>query len=264
MKILLQSPLTPLDPEGLKRSNALLEKVLKGVIRADTEVVKKYIDHGMSQLEHHAYAGLRFLNTIGIVKSMIEGEKAGYDAIVSSCFFDPGIEAAKQLLHIPVVGSGESSMHLACTMGFKFSIVTRNPNYVSQLIKLIDHYQMANNVIERKPVRSLTLSSSEIMNSFRGDWAPIINNFQEVAKKCIEDGAEVIIVGCGLMSPIFSASGIRYVEGAPILDPTLVGIKAAEMMVDLQKAGIPTISRKGYYLAPPSEEIAKMLSAISK
>ncbi|MGA2463432.1 MAG: aspartate/glutamate racemase family protein [Thermodesulfobacteriota bacterium] len=265
MKIMLQSPLTmPSDPEVLKRTNALLEKVLKLVIRADTEVVKKYIEHGISQLEHHGYAGLRYLNNTEILKSMIQAEKEGYDAIVSSCFFDPCIEAARQLLRIPVVGSAESSMHIACMMGLKFAIITRNPNYVPHMIKLIDQYRMADNVIDPKPIRSLTLSNLEIMNCFQGNWAPIVENFQGVAKDCIEDGAEVIIVGCGFISPILSTSGIRYVEDVPILDPILVGIKVAEMMVDLQKAGIPTISRKGYYLAPSSEGLATVLKAISK
>jgi len=48
----------------------------------------------------------------------------GYDAIVIACFSDQGIIAAKELCDIPVVGIGEASMHLACMLGNKFTIVT--------------------------------------------------------------------------------------------------------------------------------------------
>lgn len=225
---------------------------------------RKHIDRGISSLEHHGYSGLRYLNNLEILKSMIQAEKEGYDAVISSCWFDPGIEAAKQLLHIPVVGSAESSMHLACMMGLKFSIITWNPQYIPHMEELVDHYRMSNRVIGHKPVRSLTLSGLEIMTCLHGNYTPVIQNFLQIAKGCIEDGAEVIIIGCGLISPMLSTSGVRYVEDVPVLDPILVGIKVAEMLVDLHKAGIPTISRKGFYLNPPDEDIKKVLELISK
>ena len=265
MKLLLQSPLVmSSDPELSKLYNVLLETQLKLVKRSDTEIVKKYIGRGISSLEHYGYAGLRYLNDLEILKSMIQAEKDGYDAVISACWFDPAIEAGKQLLRIPVVGSAESSMHLACTMGLKFAIVTSDQMYIPHMIELISHYRMSDNVIDRKPVRSLTLSGLEIGNCLHGDYTPIIQNFQEITKGCVEDGAEVVIIGCGLLCPLLSTSGIRYVEEAPILDSIMIGIKMAEIHVDLQKAGIPTISRKGLYLAPSAANIEIVLELISK
>lgn len=265
MKLQLQSPLAmPPDLGASESYRALFEREVELVKRSDTEVVKKYVDHGISSLEHYAYPGLRYLNHLEILKSMIQAEKEGYDAVISACWFDPGIEAAKQLLRIPVVGSAESSMHLACMMGLKFAIVTSDPRFIPQMIELIDHYRMSNSTIERKPVRSLTLSGPELVGSLTGDFTPIIQNFQEIAKSCIGDGAEVLIMGCGLVAPVLSTSGMRYVEGAPIIDPILISIKVAEMLVDLQKAGIPTISRKGLYSAPPTEDIETVLELIFK
>lgn len=265
MKLLLQSPLVKSsDPEVFKLSYAILEKEVMLVKRIDTQVVREHIERGISSFDHHGYAGLRFLNNLEILKSMIKAEKQGYDAVISSCWFDPGIEAAKQLLNIPVVGSAESSMHLACMMGLRFAIVTRNPKYIPHLEQLVERYRMTDRVINRKPVRSLTLSSPEIMNCLYGNYSPIIENVQQIARGCIEDGAETIIIGCGFISPMLSTSGIRHVEDVPVIDPILVGIKVAEMLVDLHKAGIPIISRRGLYLAPPQGDIEKVLELISK
>ena len=265
MKLQLQSPLAmPPDLGGSEAYRALFEKHVGLVKRSDTEVVKKYVDHGISSLEHYAYPGLRYIIQLEILKSMIQAEKEGYDAVIGACWFDPGIEAAKQLLHIPIVGSAESSMHLACMMGLKFAVVTSDPRFVPQMIELIDHYRMSNNTIERKPVRSLTLSCPELMGSLLGDHTAIIQNFEEIAKDHIEDGAEVVITGCGLLAPVISMSGMRYVEGVPIIDPILVSIKLAEMLVDLQRAGIPIISRKGLYSAAPTEDIETVLELVCK
>jgi len=265
MKLLFQSPLalSP-DPELSKLSYSLFEKTVNLVKRVDTEVVRKHVAHGIFSLEHHSYAGLRYLNNLSILKSMIQAEKEGYDGVISSCYFDPAIKAAKQLLRIPVVGSAESSMHLACMMGYKFAVVTRNTKYIPEIEDLIYHYRMADRVINRKPVRSLTLSNIDIINCLYGNYTLVIENFNEVGKTCIEDGAEIIIIGCGFISPMLSTSGTRHLDNVPIIDPIMVGIKTAEMLVDLKKAGIPTISRKGLYLTPPYEDVEEVLQLISK
>ena len=61
------------------------------------------------------------------------------------------------------------------------------------------------------------------------------------------EGAEVLILGCGLLSPVLTRNGIKEIEGVPLIDPIIIGIKKAEIMVDLYKTGIPVISRKGFY-----------------
>src|SRR3989337_451800 len=37
----------------------------------------------------------------------------GHDAVVLACFSDPGLEAARESVSIPVVGIGETSLHVA-------------------------------------------------------------------------------------------------------------------------------------------------------
>jgi hypothetical protein len=52
--------------------------------------------------------------------------------------------------------------------------------------------------------------------------------------------------------------GIREVDGAIIMDPLAIGIKTAELMVDLERAGI-----KRYKMGPwtvPPDEVQKLLA----
>ena len=52
--------------------------------------------------------------------------------------------------------------------------------------------------------------------------------------------------------------GIREVEGAIIMDPLAIGIKTAELMVDLERAGIKRYNA-GPWAVPP-QEVREMLA----
>ena len=48
----------------------------------------------------------------------------GYDAVILACFSDPGLDAAKEISTIPVIGIEEATLHIAAMLGAKFSIMT--------------------------------------------------------------------------------------------------------------------------------------------
>ena len=48
-------------------------------------------------------------------------------------------------------------------------------------------------------------------------------------------------------------------EGVPVIDPMLAAIKFGELMVDLCKAGLPFVSRKGLYFKAPDSELKDFL-----
>jgi Asp/Glu/hydantoin racemase len=97
------------------------------------------------------------------------------------------------------------------------------------------------------------------MECFKGDYAPLIDDFKDTACKCIADGAEVIIAGGGLFSIMLTQGGLREIDGVPFLDPFLISLKASEQAVDLHRSGIIIKSQKGFYLTPNQDEIGKAL-----
>jgi len=238
--------------------------VMKGygrVKREDTEIALKTLDKGL-QAGHMAYPGFRFLNDREILKNIMKAQKEGFDGVVISCFFDPSLRASRQQLNIPVVGMAEASMHLASMMGLKFAIITSDPTYIQEIEENLYRYRMQSNAIARNPVRAIPITCEEFFSCLGGDFRPTIDGFKEIAWDCIKDGAEVLIAGCGLMSPMLTEEGCTEVEGVPVIDPMLIGIKMAEMMVDLAKAHIPFISRKGLYRKACDEEIERVMEEI--
>src|SRR5689334_7195094 len=62
----------------------------------------------------------------------------GFDAAVIACFGEPGLDAARELLPIPVTGMAEAAMLTACMLGARFAIVTGGARWVPMLEELSD------------------------------------------------------------------------------------------------------------------------------
>jgi len=264
MKIWFQLPVKmEAEDPAFKPFFKLLRKDFELVKRSDTEIVAKDVESGLTDPDHLGYLSLRFLNEREILKSVIRAEAQGFDGVIIGCYFDPALRAARQLLNIPVTGLAESSMYLACMMGLKFATITTDSRYIPEMVDALYKYGVYPKAIARNPVRTLTLSPSELFGCFGGDSTPAIENFKEIALGCIEDGAEVLIAGCGLLSPLLTQGGLKEVEKAAVVDPILVSVKMAEILVDLYKAGIPVVSHRGLYLGAPLQDLKEAMGSLS-
>ena len=254
MKIWCQLPVRIQDKQ-FAPFREVVQKNYDAVKRKDTEVVIKGVARGLLYPEAMGYLGLQCLNDAEVLKSILRAESEGFDGVSIGCFFDPALRAAKQLLKIPVTGVGESAMHLACMMGLKFAIITSDSRYIPGLEEKLNGYGLCSNAIARKPVRSLTISGEELSGCLCGHYAPVTENFKQIAAGCIEDGAEVLIAGCGCISPMLSQNGVIELDGVPIIDPLQASLKLTEMLVDLHKAGIPTVSKNLLYVSAPTRKL---------
>lgn len=269
MKICCQLPVTmPREDPKSGPFYERLQKLYARVQRPDTELWIKDVNCPPWYNSWQLYAGLRSFHHLEILRSVLEAEKQGCDGVAISCFFDPTLSEARQLLKIPVTGLAEASMHLAYLMGSKFAIICKVAYYTSAMEEQISRYGMEAKAVKRNPVRALTIPEDRLSVLEQGalsgsakDLDLLIANFQEVARGCVEDGAEVLIMGCGLLSPLIQEAGLLEVEGAALIEPMQAALKLAEMMADLYKAGIPFVSRKSTYREVPSQYILDVLSS---
>jgi len=170
-----------------------------------------------------------------------KAEKEGVDAVVIACFSDPGLEAAKELVNIPVIGIGEASIHAAAMLGARFSVITpvkrRIVTRIHQALHLVSHHSLSS-------VRSLDLSVAQS----ESDPELTIQTLLRVVGTAVEsDGAEVIVLGCAGMTGYTKALQERY--GVMVVDPCTVALKCAEAFVSL---GLRQ-SKVGHYAAPPEK-----------
>ena len=261
MRLYCQVPIMmDLDNPSIKRYLGIVKKWHDKVKREDTQIDIYPLTKGICNIKQLDYPGMRFLNDRELLLDMLEAESKGYDGIIDMCYFDPALRAARQVLNIPVVGCSESSMHLAAFMGRRFATITSNAHYVQGIEENVYKYGLQELAIFHLPVRAIDISGDDFINSFMsGDYSMILKSFKEIAVGCINDGAEVLIAGCGLLSPLLTDEGVLGVEGVPVIDPMLAAIKFGELMVDLCKAGLPFVSRKGLYFKAPNSELKDFL-----
>ena len=80
-----------------------------------------YGGHVPADVVVHPY--LASLHMQFILDNALRAQAQGYDVFVVGSVQDPGLEEARSLLDIPVVGYGESAMHFACLLGSKFVVL---------------------------------------------------------------------------------------------------------------------------------------------
>ena len=261
-RILCQLPIS-MPFETFKPYYDLLQRDYDLVKRPDTETQIRDVPTGLSKPDLFSYFGLSLAQDREILKSMLRAEQEGFDAIAGACVFDGAIRAAGNLMNIPVVGPGETSMYLAKMMGEHFAIITSDPSFTFKIEHHMEQLGMRPFAIGYRPVRSLSLGPEKFFGCCLGtDYSPVIENFSQIARGCIQDGADVLIAGCGLMSPMFTVSNVRDIDGVPIIDPMLVSLKVAEMLVDFRAAGIPIISSKGLFMKATKGDIEEGCKAL--
>jgi allantoin racemase len=223
----------------------------------DTEVVLRHVSVSGNYVRS-LYTEL--LNNRAVVENTIAAERDGFDAVVLGCWADPLWEA-REAVDIPVVGIGEAAMLLATTLGFKFAVITVAPGVIPTIETDLRLYGLEDRAITR-PVRSLDPPSDLelLVESVTDPHQRLVPNFERVARKCIEDGAEVIIVGCGYYGPILSLHDYNEIPGTgvPVVDCSAAGLKLAEALADLSRSIGLHKSTALYFRSPLPEVVERV------
>ena len=171
-----------------------------------------------------------------------QANENGFDACVLACYSDPAIIACREISVIPVVGIGESALHLACMLGSRFVVLTPRSNRVyakhhEVYIRGLTHQLAA--------VMALDLSVEET----EADPDKTKRRIVEIAGRAAEEKqAEVVVLGCAGMAGY--AEEIEAATGSTVIDPSAVGLKTAEMIVSL---GLRH-SKRAFYDYPPEKK----------
>lgn len=212
-----------------------IDKYIHKVARPDTILVRKYLKRS-SECVRGSY--LEFLNNFDVVEGIIQVEREGFDAAIIDCFNDPGLQVAREVVNIPVIGPCESSVHIACMLGGKFAIITNTPIFIPTQMELLRRYGVEGKAISRNPVRSCDyIFPTDYVEGIKDPYKSFIPRFEKVAKECIKDGADIIIPGCNMAELIFDKVSYREIgdTGVTIVFPLAIAIKMAESLADLQK-----------------------------
>jgi hypothetical protein len=183
---------------------------------------------GTEVLDHlrksQALAGLHHaLEVPALVKKVIEAERTGFDAVVFSNTFDPGVEVARCAVRIPVIGVLRASCHFACND-----------------LRPFRPYRAARQPRALRGPHPRALWSEEILSGIKaintydtGDLSAhhdmLLERMVAIGKELIADGAHALIpLGGRLVPYVVKPLELEAELKVPVINTKLVGIRQAE------------------------------------
>ena len=162
-----------------------------------------------------------------IVEQVIRAEEEGCQGVFVTCFGDPGVDAAREKVRIPVVGGFAPAALMATALAGQWSVVTVVREVVPLCRDLARKHGLESNMAS---VRVVGIPVLELDDRDR-----LKNRTLEEALAAIrEDGAEGIVLGCTAMLGLGQALREGLIgEGfaVPVVEPTAAALGFLESMI---------------------------------
>lgn len=233
------------------RADYLEEEIIKEFSSSEVEVVARHLEYGPESIENEYDL---VCSSPFVLEEAIKGQADGFDGIISYCFANPGVDACREAVRIPVLGSGEAAMSLAASIGRNIAIVTILPNIVPLLRKQCRDY------IAQGKLAAIRTADIPVVSIGGGSEHIFGKIYEEARLSVIEDGADVVVLGCtgfaGYAERIrdrLRADGLSI----PVIDPAASSLKMMEALIT---CGVENSSVT--YL-PPIEKKIKLPGAAS-
>ena len=232
------------NPNTTASMTATIAAAARGVAAATTEIVAATSSMGPVSIEGYYDEALALP---GLLKEIADAERAGVHAAVIACFDDTGLDAARAMASIPVIGICEAALVTAAFIAKRFTVVTTMERSRVPIEELAHRYGMAGRA--RIRAANIAVLALEDPNSGARDRLR-----SEIVRAIAEDSAEAIVLGCAGMADLARDLSTQF--GLPVIDGVSAAVKQAETLVAL---GLST-SKRGAYAAPLAKTYTGVLA----
>ena len=188
------------------------------VARSDTEIIAIDSPSGPKSIQGF-YDGAVCLS--GLLAEV--GRHVDVDGIVIACFDDTGLDAARCLAKVPVLGLGESAYCAASMIGTKFSVITTLSRSVPVLEANLTRYGYARHcagvIATDIPVLQLECLEPETMDRIRSAVSHAIDMHR----------SDAVVLGCAGMTDLVTQLTKEF--GIPIVDGLSCAVTFAEALI---------------------------------
>lgn len=176
------------------------------------------------------------------LEEAIKAEKDGCHGIIIYCTADPGLQAAKEAVKIPVVGLGEASFYMASLLGRKFCILSAGPEAPPNVSPEMDNLKVYG--LAEKCVGLLSLGVTVLDLEIQKE--KVKERLIELGQEMIKRGADVIVLGCGSILGVDEE--VSKILGIPVVVPARAALKLCETLINIglaqSKRAFPSPERK--------------------
>jgi Asp/Glu/hydantoin racemase len=235
MRILMVEQTPPISSANAIYDRSTVERLLNTYASPGTQVELAALDEfeGAGVLDALGKAGA--LNGLqhtftapAIVRKIVWAAANGYDAVISSNTFDPGVEGARLAVRIPVVGLLRTSMHVALTLADRVGILVPLATHIPFTRRLLRSYGLEHAVSD---VRAIGVYNSNIRDQANEIMSTTVERIRDLIT---ETGAEIILpLGGALIPYVVDPKELAKASGAEVLNTKAIGIRFAETCVAL-------------------------------
>ncbi len=185
-----------------------------------------------------------------IVAKTVWAERNGYDAVIQSNNFEHGVEASRLAVRIPVLGLCRTTMHVAANLADRVGITVPLDGYFVLARRLLDVYGLSHYV---SGMRSLGFDDVPLPEQVDAMRPTMFERAVAVMRSLVkETGAECIVpLGGAVIPSILEPKELERGVGAPVLNPRAIGIRTAEMYVQLGLAHSPLTYTQAMFSPAP-------------
>jgi Asp/Glu/hydantoin racemase len=188
------------------------------------------------------YAGSQLMSTIGaqsklnglhhmmetpsIVRKIFWAAENGYDAVISSNTFDPGVDGGRLAVNIPVIGLHRTAMHAALTLADRVGITVPLPPHVPYTWRLMRTIGLDRFISDIRPIGIYGADIAE-----RGP--EIFDTTVKVMRGLLDETrAEILLpLGGAIIPYVVDPKDLAKAVGVQVLNTKAIGIRFAEMCV---------------------------------
>jgi Asp/Glu/hydantoin racemase len=230
MKILI------INPNISSSLSELIATEARRCAAPETEITVLTAPFGVAYIETRAEAQIA-----GYAAMQLAAEHyADYDAVIVAAFGDPGLEALREMLPIPVVGMTDAALASAAQLGGRISIIA-----ISQRIQAWyrETVEREGHLARLVSIRALDETLSDISQVQQNQGERLIELANQAVK---QDGADSIILAGAPLAGL--ARSVSSQLPVPTLDGVSCAVKQAEALIQLYPN---QAQRCGSYALPP-------------
>ena len=167
------------------------------------------------------------ISTTAFIRKVVWAQEQGYDAVIQSNTFDPGVEAARLAVSIPVIGVMRTALHHATILAGRLALTVPFQSHVAETWKILRSYGMEHFVADIRPVGLYpgNMKSEQELE----------DKLVEVMRNLVRDVSPEMIIPLGgaLVPYVVDPKVLEREVGVPVMNTKTVAIRFAETCVQI-------------------------------
>ena len=173
------------NPNTSEPMTAAIDRIAQATVKGTAMAITLRSQQGPHTIEGALDAALGVAGMLEVVAAYPHH----FDAVVVACFGDPGVDALRMLVQVPVIGIGVASFLQAAWIAPRFAIVTPSVGTPERYAAVATALGLSRQFLG-------TYQTQLSVADFESEDPVVLDTLAFHAQQAVKDGAECLLFGC--------------------------------------------------------------------